>query len=288
MKTIAPSVNYHLTKSCNMRCKFCYATFNDIGAVKHEVEKSEKIIDQLASYGFEKITFAGGEPTLINELPELVRYAKSLGLTTCVVTNGSRLCDSTYFAALTRHLDWMALSIDSVSNETNQLSGRAMHKQTVLTREYYLDVIKKIHCAGIQLKVNTVVSAFNQHEDLTDFIREASPRRWKILQATPVDGQNSAHFGKFEINTEAYLGFLQRHNELHSSTIIVEESTELIRGSYVMVSPDGRFFDETKGKHTYSSPILEVGVEAALKQVTFFPDKFEKRKGLYDWSKKTI
>ena len=26
-----PSVNYHLWKPCNMRCVFCFATFQDIG-----------------------------------------------------------------------------------------------------------------------------------------------------------------------------------------------------------------------------------------------------------------
>ena len=39
------------------------------------------------------------------------------------------------------------------------------------------------------------------------------------------------------------------------------ESNELMRGSYVMVDPAGRFFDNVEGGHTYSRPILEVGVE---------------------------
>ena len=27
MKPIIPSINYHITKACNMKCKFCFATF---------------------------------------------------------------------------------------------------------------------------------------------------------------------------------------------------------------------------------------------------------------------
>ena len=44
MKPIIPSINYHITKACNMKCKFCFATFNDLGVVKHDLKKSKKII----------------------------------------------------------------------------------------------------------------------------------------------------------------------------------------------------------------------------------------------------
>ena len=26
-----PSVNFHLWKPCNMKCRFCFATFQDVG-----------------------------------------------------------------------------------------------------------------------------------------------------------------------------------------------------------------------------------------------------------------
>lgn len=76
-----PSVNYHLWEPCNMRCKFCFATFQD---VKHSIlpkghlpkEQAIEVILQLAEIGFEKITFAGGEPTLCPWLPELIATAK--------------------------------------------------------------------------------------------------------------------------------------------------------------------------------------------------------------------
>jgi radical S-adenosyl methionine domain-containing protein 2 len=54
-------------------------------------------------------------------------------------------------------------------------------------------------------------------------------------------------------------------------------------GSYVMVDPAGRFFDNTAGAHVYSRPINEVGVNVALKEVSVDPGKFRLRDGLYDW-----
>ena len=61
-KTIIPSVNFHLWQSCNMRCGFCFAKFQD---VKSSIlpkghlpkEKAIETINLLANFGFEKITF---------------------------------------------------------------------------------------------------------------------------------------------------------------------------------------------------------------------------------------
>ena len=93
-----PSVNYHLWKACNMRCKFCFATFQDIEPQflpKGHLggEDCILVVESLSEAGFQKINFAGGEPTLCPWLPDLIRRAKELGLTTSVVTNGSRITE---------------------------------------------------------------------------------------------------------------------------------------------------------------------------------------------------
>jgi hypothetical protein len=45
----------------------------------------------------------------------------------------------------------------------------------------------------------------------------------------------------------------------------------MIRGSYIMVDPQCRFFDSTRGAHHYSRPILKVGMDAAFAEVDFDP-----------------
>lgn len=52
-------------------------------------------------------------------------------------------------------------------------------------------------------------------------------------------------------------------------------------GSYIMISPDGRFFNNVDGKHNYSEPILEVGIEEALKQTPVLREVVYKREGDY-------
>ena len=69
-----------------MSCRFCFATFQDIGQEalpKGHLPREDSIavVESLAGAGFGKINFAGGEPALCPWLPELIRRAKELGLT---------------------------------------------------------------------------------------------------------------------------------------------------------------------------------------------------------------
>ncbi len=50
-----------------------------------------------------------------------------------------------------------------------------------------------------------------------------------------------------------------------------------------MVDPQGRFFDSTAGTHTYSRPILQVGLDVAFAEVDFDADLFLARGGDADW-----
>ena len=113
-----PSVNFHLWEPCNMKCGFCFATFRD---VKREIlpkghlnrDDCVAVVERLAAAGFQKINFAGGEPTLCPWLPDLVTAAKSAGMITAIVTNGSKLT-SGYLDSMQGSLDWVTLSIDTI------------------------------------------------------------------------------------------------------------------------------------------------------------------------------
>lgn len=282
-----PSVNYHLWKPCNMRCGFCFATFDD---VKQDAlpkghlsqEDSLLLVDMLAQWGFEKINFAGGEPTLCPWLSELIARAKERGMVTSIVTNGSRIT-SEWLDGLNGNLDWIALSIDTVDQEKLKRSGRAVQNKPI-SRDGYLQIIGRIKRSGIRLKINTVVTSATWEEDFADFIRAANPERWKILQALAVDGQNDGRIDKYAVDADRFERYVERNRSVESEGIVVvPENNEMMTGSYIMVDPAGRFFDNTQGAHTYSSPILEVGIEDALREVSVNAERFRQRGGRYAW-----
>lgn len=288
MKTKITTVNYHLWKACNMRCKFCYATFQDypkdfLPKGHLPLAESKLIIDQIAAHGFRKINFAGGEPTLCSWLPELVIYAKSLNLETSIVTNGWTIMKhDDYLDSFNGSLDIIGVSIDSVDDYANMLSGRAQNGKTPISKADYLLIVQRVKDKGIYLKINTVVTRHNYEEKLTDFINKAKPNRWKILQMLPVYGQNDDHMEQFQISNEEYEKFMCNNIAgINTDIKTVMENNDTLTGSYIMIDPGGSFFDNTKGELTYSNPILSVGLENALKQTTHDVEKFNIRDGNY-------
>ena len=93
-------------------------------------------------------------------------------------------------------------------------------------------------------------------------------------------GQNDGKVDDFKISKNQFQHFLQTHKKV---SVIIPESNKAIKGSYVMVDPAGRFFENTTGRHLYSKPINNIGVKQALSEVNYDFDKFVKRGGIYKW-----
>lgn len=291
LPALPETVNVFLTAACNFRCRHCYATFKDIRASCGAFMPPDLVRSLLERISREplpprcparKITFVGGEPTLCPDLARHVAHAHALGLVTTVITNGTKITPA-YLRAFQGTLDWLGFSIDSLDRLTNRQIGRCSPSGDGLSAEDYRQRIRWAKEAGLRLKVNTVVNALNWREDIGDFIVETAPVRWKLLQVTSVKGQNDEGFSSMEINREQFLAFVTRHERVRALGILmVPEQVEAIHGSYVMVSPDGRFFDSAQGVHHYSDVILKVGLREAFAQVAFDAAKFRERGGDYD------
>lgn len=286
MRTKITTVNYHLVKSCQMSCNFCYARFDDVirdtkvSALGLHTDQAKKVVLELALLGFNKINFAGGEPILRKDLPELIKYAKSLGLITSLVTNG-HLITQDWMEKVTGNLDQIGISVDSSNPETRIKMGRAVNN-IPLTNEDYLSRAKMIRESGIALKINTVVTAQNHLENITQFILDLKPRRWKVFQALQIDNQNNLDESKILCSDEWFADYRLRHSSVLAHGIIaIFENNEDMQSSYAMVDPAGRFYDNTEGKHTYSDPILSVGGATALGQTSTSFEKFLSRGGVY-------
>ncbi|MEH1166888.1 viperin family antiviral radical SAM protein [Micromonospora sp. CPCC 205539] len=279
------TVSFHVWQPCNMHCKFCFATFNDVRSTvlpAGHLTRSQALeaVELLVLAGFRKVTFAGGEPFLCPWLDELVRMAKQHGAQTCVVTNGS-LLSAELLRKYEQALDWLVLSVDSLATPTLREIGR-MTRGRPMDAEKYLALCRLVDVTDVSLRVNTVVSRANLDEDLSEFIRLVRPVRWKVMQVLPVRGQNSGKVEPYLVSDEEFEAYVARHRPLvaDSTALIVETNDDLI-GSYAMLDPAGRFFDNTRGCYHYSESILDVGVPRAISQVSISRAKFVSRGGHY-------
>ncbi len=283
---IIPSVNYHLWEPCNMRCKFCFAPFYDAKKLLPKghlpKEQSLQLVQNLATFGFEKITFAGGEPTLCPWISDLIYEAKKFGMTTMVVTNGSNLSEN--FLEQNREvLDWVIISVDSLSEETNLKSGRTLNGKKVYRKEDYFHWVDQIRNYGYRLKINTVVHQLNYQEVMHEIIEYARPERWKVFQVLPVIGENDQHIDEFVITDEMFNTFIKNHYGFQEKGILVKESNCEMKDSYVMVDPAGRFYNNKNGFQEYSRSILDNTVDNTYREMNYNSQNFIKRRGIYNW-----
>lgn len=271
------SVNFHLFQPCNLRCRFCFATFREVKG-RLSTPDAMRLLHALRAAGTQKINFAGGEPTLHPDIGPIVAMARQLGFTVSLITNGARL--EHLLDTQASDLDWVGLSVDSADEGVQAELGRGRGGHVARS----LELAARVRACGLRSKLNTVVTALNWQEDMRLFAQLMRPDRWKVFQVLPVDGQNDGAVEPLLISRAQFQAFIDRHASLATVGLApVVEDNDAMTGSYLMIDPLGRFFCNTAGRHTYSESILEVGVEAAAAQVGFRFDKLVARDGVYAW-----
>ena len=138
-----PSAPYRmdlaLTYRCNNDCAHCYnARPRDYPEL--DTESWKRIIDRLWELGVPHIVFTGGEPTLRNDLPELIAHAESNGQITGLNTNARRMQSADYVKQLVEAgLDHVQITVESWDE--------AIHEQMVQARGSFRQTIAGLRCA---------------------------------------------------------------------------------------------------------------------------------------------
>lgn len=119
--TARPTAPYRmdlaLTYRCNNACAHCY---NARSRNYPELSTQEwfTILDRLWNLGIPHIVFTGGEPTLRDDLPDLIKHAEKNGQITGLNTNGRRLKNRDYVNQLVdAGLDHVQITLESHLSE---------------------------------------------------------------------------------------------------------------------------------------------------------------------------
>lgn len=141
--------------NCNQRCVHCYAAGQDRSS-EPELPTAEwkNIIDKCREAGITQVTFTGGEPTMRDDLFELIDHAR--WFVTRLNTNGIRLTRE-YCERL------RAVSLDSVQI-TFYSCEEVVHNKLVGARRYADTVagIENALAAGLNMSVNTPLCTLNR------------------------------------------------------------------------------------------------------------------------------
>lgn len=155
---------------CNMDCLFCTAA--DDTSEKMSTEEIKGKIDGMSNQKIERLMLTGGEPTLRNDLPEIISYARSLGIRIIDLQSNSVLFSD---EAYVKKMKLAGLNFVTVGFPSHKRD-----KYNLLTSSQFYDRaikgIKNLTKHGIDICIYHVINKENYKDilGLIDFIQSIS------------------------------------------------------------------------------------------------------------------
>ena len=207
-----------LTDHCNLRCLYCMpeeVVFRPAAELMQDDEILE-LLHLFVNLGFDKIRLTGGEPTIRQNVVDLVRQiAATPGVNTLTMTtNGvllSRMAQQLAHAGLQR----VNISLDTLNPDKFQTLTRWGSLENVWAG------IQAAEDAGLMpLKINVVVVRGYNETDMLDLARLTLDHAWQVrfIEMMPFGGNNDFQLTQLvtanEMHTylESTLGPLQQLN----------------------------------------------------------------------------
>lgn len=151
-KTAPLTVIFNVTNRCNLRCKHCYAAYYQRNP-KDEMttDQIKEALKGLKEIGCLRVNFCGGEPLLRSDIEVLIEYAKGLGLSVDLTSNGVLVPKK---IKEIKNIKCITISLDGKPAHHDMLRGLGSAAKALVA-------VKAAKKAGIEVRVNMVVHKYN-------------------------------------------------------------------------------------------------------------------------------
>ena len=143
-------LSHGINARCNMNCSFC--EYWKRPGKEMSTQEIFKMLEDARSFGIGVYNAWTVEPLLRDDLPKILRHAKSLGLVTSLITNGRLLRQR---AKELPDLDFLSISVDGIKSY-QELRG--------IDLQEVLEGIKAAKKAGHEILMNCVINSKNMDE----------------------------------------------------------------------------------------------------------------------------
>ena len=180
-----------LTNRCNLRCPVCFASAGVAEPHDLSIEEISAQYDFLMAHGGPfNIQLSGGEPTVRDDLPEIIRLGRSKGFTFFQLnTNGIRLAEDPDYAKTLKAagLNTVYLQFDGVSDDVYlKLRGKELF-------ENKLKAIENSAAAGLGVVLVPVIAPGVNDNQVGDILKLAID---KMPDVRGVHFQPVSYFGR--------------------------------------------------------------------------------------------
>ena len=165
-------IQWHLLNSCNLECKHCYDWKEKINTLTFG--QMCKVVDDFVFF-LKKIDFngeisiTGGEPTLFEHLPELIKYIKSrdVHISLFILSNGLAFSD-TLIKILREYDIGVQVSLDGMQHTHDAIRGKGSFSKVSKTMEL-------LKTNGVNVGIHYVIMKRNISE-VESFVYEMDKR----------------------------------------------------------------------------------------------------------------
>ncbi|MBV4419524.1 putative heme d1 biosynthesis radical SAM protein NirJ1 [Clostridium tyrobutyricum] len=119
-----PVVVWNCTKTCNLKCRHCYANADDR---RYEGEltfdESKQFIDDLSDFNVPVILFSGGEPLMRRNFFDILGYADKKHIRSTISTNGTLLDRDVCKTLKKLNVGYVGVSLDGIGENHDKFRG---------------------------------------------------------------------------------------------------------------------------------------------------------------------
>ena len=187
---------WRCTQSCTSNCLHCGFASTPFAADRLGTKETMGIIDEIYDFGATFLGIGGGEPLLRKDLPELIAYAKKVGLNVSLITNGYFVDDET-LDSLVRHGVRISVSIDGRKEINDLIRGPGAYEKAVSAIEN-TSKLGLLDCLVATLaNVNENQNNVNS-QDIEHVVKlaEAEGARWVVIHGFVPFNNNMDHLAK--------------------------------------------------------------------------------------------
>ena len=278
------TIDFHITARCSQSCPYCWGPRRFRNPV--ETETAQRILARIKDLGVRRVVFTGGDPLQRSDAPELIRFAKEIGLETALSTVGDFVTQN-ILERVSPYLDLISFPLDG---STEEINSRAKHRGQYAAVMRSLERLR-LH-PNIDVKICTPVTRYNLSDvpAISRLVEEYSYTTqarvfYNIFQAFP-RAMFSVKWEELIVSDEEFLS-LKDQVPAGMKTRINFLSHETLDKLYVMVFPDGSMTIPKGGDYLNFGPFLEVtDFDQVLSASQFDSDKHLRHSR--GWGKETI
>lgn len=174
---------WELTAACNLHCVHCRSSSEIFAPVgKFTLEKSKKMLDDIASFASPVIVLSGGEPLMRKDVFDIAAYGTKLGMRMAMATNGLLVTDEICEQIKSSGIRIVSMSLDGPNADVHDDFRGAIGAFEGVTRAAAL-----FNKYGIKFIINSSFTKRNQAMIAETFrkAKEMGAHAWYMFLIVP-------------------------------------------------------------------------------------------------------